>query len=378
MAELTNFILGSLSADFMSMKTADNVYLKDIIKDFADVLADYNSKETALSSLFCHKFVDENSNFKRIYANQKFSRLGEDEKAPTRITAEVWNYPIPIQRFGGATQITMEQLMKMKAEDLYAFHNANLVADKKLIITEMFRAMLTKAPGAYVDALDGRAIGAKAFWNADGVDIPRTNGQNSFLSSHNHYLLPAGADNTFTITDMKAQIAHITEHENMGNAQIVTFANTGATLNYIKAMTEFRAVNDISSILGLINPAYQQSGIGQALITGGKILGFNVKVVGTVMESIVVECQDVPAKYIASVAFRPEMQNQQGPLGWREHPSYKGLFLYEPNGNNPLVGTDAQYRRWLGLGVEDRSAGAVTYTGSGVSGTNTWAEPTFA
>jgi hypothetical protein len=65
--------------------------------------------------------------------------------------------------------------------------------------------------------------------------------------------------------------------------------------------------------------------------------------------------------------------SSMSPLAFRTHPQFRGLNLWSDTSANPIIGADAQQRRYLGLGVWERSAGAVLYTGS----TSTYTEPTF-
>ena len=87
-------------------------------------------------------------------------------------------------------------------------------------------------------------------------------------------------------------------------------------------------------------------------------LGFNVVVEGTWKGAIVVSSPDIPAKYILCTMHVTE-DSDLAPLAWREHPQFKGLMYWSDTMSNPIIGLDAQYRRYLAMGVWNRDAGAV-------------------
>jgi hypothetical protein len=60
-------------------------------------------------------------------------------------------------------------------------------------------------------------------------------------------------------------------------------------------------------------------------------------------------------------------------LGWRESPAFKGLVMMSPTGENPIIGHNAQFRRYLSGYVNNRSAAAVLYTHSN----SAYTDPTF-
>ena len=372
MAENTNFVLGVLGSDFMQMKTTDNIYLKDIIANIQDSLGLYNSRETELAKLLAYKYTDSNSQEKLIYGSDEFTEIGEIQTPGMRAGFEVWNLPNPMRRFGALTKITREKLKTMSSSDINSFHNGKMVADKKNLVKLLFKSMMVKAPSPFVDCIDGIATTAKAFWNADTVDTPRSNGQMTFANTHEHYNHVATGDTLLEADVDTFLIEHITEHEGIGAAQIILWARTGTTLNQIKALASYKAIVNDSVLIGT-TPTYANSGAVQAVIRTGKALGWNVKVVGSYKEALVVETPDIPIYYILATAYAGD-NDAAAPVGWREHPSFPGLILLSPTDSNPIIGADAQYRRYYAFSVRNRSAGACLYT----HGHSSYVEPTFA
>lgn len=374
MAELTEFILGTLHNDFLEMKTSDDIYLKDLIlKDIGPSLELYNNEVLQLTKLLAYKFDDSVANNKKMYHSDTFEEVSDIEMAANKAQFDAWNRPIPITRYAAGTTMTLEVMKQMSSQQIIKWHNAKLFADSKNIIRKMFENGITKTPSAKVDALTHKSATPKAFWNDEsGMDTPRANGQITFDGDHQHYLAVASGGSIGTNgSELDTLISRITEHEGM-SGQICLWARTGTTLNLItNESTNFRSYNLTSPLLPNAGEQYMESGIAQALVRAKSTLGFNINIVGTWKEALVIETPDIPAGYILATMFVDE-NSDLAPMGWREHPQFKGLWIVEPNGGNPFIGKDAQYRRYLGLHVWNRDAGAVLYT----TGTS-WVEPTF-
>jgi hypothetical protein len=376
MAEKYSFINGVLGNDFLQQKTSDNIYLKDLLEQtIFPLIETYNNEVTVLERLLCRRFDDSAPNSKQIFTSSVMQKLSAIQQPGMRKTFDSWNKPVPICRYGDGTGITLETIKQMSSKQVEAWAVSTLVADKKNLIKVAMSAMCTKAPAAAVDELTHLAATPKAFWNDEsGQDTPRTNGQLTFDGDHNHYIAYTGIGTTGANLD--TLISRVTEHEGM-SGQPILWAQPGANgIGQISAETTYwRNVNLVSGLIGSPNPAYQNTGIIQALVTGLVKLGFNVAVRGTWKEAIVIETPDLPAYYILCTMHVAE-NSDLAPLAWREHPQFKGLQLWSDSGSNPIIGLDAQYRRYLGMAVWNRDAGSVLYSYSGNS--NTWAEPTFA
>jgi hypothetical protein len=375
MAELYPFVNGVLGTDFLQLKTSDNIYLKDLLQqDLFPLLSLYNDEVLALEGLgLFNRFDDANANSKQVYASSVFKRISALEQPGMKKTMDSWNFPVPILRYGDATNITMEAMKQMTSKQIMAYAEATMIADKQNLIKQCFSAMCTKAPSAAVDELTSLACTPKAFWNDESaMDTPRTNGQYSFDGDHDHYLAY-----TSLSTNMLTVMAKVHEHEGMNGGQGIIFCGPGATgINVLKADTTYwKPVMVTSDILGIVGPDFNRSGVVTPLIAGLKKLGNNIQIAGTYDRAIVVETPDLPTYYFLYVVVTGPNSNL-APLGWREHPQFKGLQLWSDSGSNPIIGTDAQWRRYLGMSVWNRSAGAVAYIYSGNS--STWAEPTFA
>ena len=372
MAEKYQFINGVLGNDFLQQKTTDNIYLKDLLEqEIYPLLETYNSEQQVIERLLCYRYDDAVANSKQLFTSSTMRLLGNLEQPKTNKTMDSWNRPVPIARYGDATGITSETLKQMSSAQLTRWSADILLADKKNLIKQAFAAMMTSAPAGKQDELTAIAATPKAFWNADGVDVPRPNGQITFVNTHQHYISSNGIGTAGA--DIATLIAKVTEHEGMDGTPIL-WAQPGASgVGLIQAETTYyRGINLPPAIIGTPAPAFNQSGIIQALVTGFAKIGFNVTVVGTWKNAIVVSCPDIPANYVLCTMFIAE-NSPLAPLAWREHPQFKGLLLWSDSGSNPIIGVDAQYRRYLGYGVWERSAGACWFNASNA----TWVDPTF-
>lgn len=373
MADKFEFILGTLDSAFLQLKTTDNVYLQDLLeKDINPSLELYNKMALVTKSLFCYDYDDLLPDKKKMYGSDTFEEVSNLEKGNNKAEFDSWNTPVPITRYGSATNIDLEGLKQMSSKELLELHNNKLRADQQLLAKQIFYSMCIKAPSSKVDALRKTSATPKAFWNGEsGMDTPRPNGQITFDGDHNHYLAVASAGSLGTAgAELTALIATLTEHED-NSGQIILTARQGTTVNLIKALSAFRPLVGEAMILGAFNPQYNSGGIVQALVNKDLALAGNMKVVGTWKEALIVETNAIPAGYIQATVFDGENSSNAG-VAFRNHPTFKGLQITSQTLANPIVGKDAQYRRYLGLGVQNRSRGAVLYTTD-----TTWAEPTF-
>lgn len=376
MADYYPFVQGVFGNEFLQLKTTDNVYLKDLLeKTIFPSLEIYNKSVDVLAGMLCYTFDDSNPNKKNLFADNQFKEIADLETPPVKSWFDSWNTPQPLVRLASANKMTMEVLKQMSSKQIVEYQNSIYLADRKQIIKQFFQNICTKSPSARVDCLTALAATPNPLWAAGGTDsdIPRTNGQISFANTHNHYVFVDVADTTDD-DDILPLMATVSEHEGMGSAQLLLWFRSGSTeLNQLKALTHFRAIEGIAPLIGATNPDYQSSGIIQALVKSKKVLANSASVIGTYRESIVIETPDLPQYYVMCTAYFGD-NNIGNVLGWREHPQFKGLMMASPTGENPIIGSNAQFRRYLSGFVNNRSAAAVMYTHHA----SVWAEPSFS
>jgi hypothetical protein len=375
MANYYPFVQGVFGTEFLQLKTSDNIYLKDLLEQTIFPSLDiYNQSVDQLAALLCYRFDDAVANQKKVFADSAFSEISDLETPPIKSQMDSWNTPQPLRRLGSANKMTLEVIKQMSSSQIVAYQNSVYLADRKQIIKNLFQNICTKAPAARVDCLTSLAASPVPLWAAGGTDsdIPRTNGQISFANTHNHYIYVDVAD-TFDDDDIQELLATVSEHEGMGNAQLILWLRAGSSeINQLKALTKYRPVELTAPLVGAVNPSFTQTGIVQALVNGKKIMSNSASVIGTYREAIVVETPDLPNYYVMCTAYFGD-NNMDNVLGWREHPQFKGLMMMNPNGGNPIIGHNAQFRRYLSGYVNNRSSAAVMYTHHAT----VWAEPSF-
>ncbi len=373
MAELYQWVHGVLGTDFLQLKTTDGIYLKSLLEgEIFPMLSAYNEEATTLERLLCYKYDDPVANSKQLFTESTMKRISALEQPGGKKTLSSWNRPMPIVRYGDSTNITLENIKQMTSKQILNWSESILIADKKNIIKAAFKNMMTKTLAGEVDELTSIAATPKAFWNdEDGQDTPRANGQYTFDGDHTHFTSTNGIGSAGANID--ALMAKVHEHEGM-SGQGILWAGIGSNgVGLIEAETTYyKSINKDPMLITQVNPAYSQSGVVQALVRSAVQLGFNIKVKGTWKEALVVECPDIPAGYIL-YTMHTGTNSDLSPLGWRESPAFKGLILWSDSMSNPIIGQDAQYRRYLGINVWNRDAGAVWYNNA----QSTWAEPTF-
>lgn len=375
MAEKYDFVMGTLHNDFLQLKTTDNIYLKDLLEqEIFPSLALYNERVTAVTKLLVYNYDDAVANSKQMFSEDSFSKLSDIEQPDNKTAFESWNRPIPIARYGAGTKLTLETLLQMTSKAVLEWHNAKMIADSNNLIKLLFQFMALKTPSSAIDELTHIAATPKAFWNDEAsMDTPRANGQITFDGDHQHFLAVAAANNIGTAgSELTTLLGKLTEHEGMDGQPLLWVRKGASPSTLIQAeSTNFRSVNKVSALFSDPNSGYGTTGLVQSLISGSVSLGHDVDIIGTWKNAVVIETPHLPAGYVLATMYSGENSTKQ-PLGWRSHPSFKGLLLYSDSNSNPIIGKDAQYRRYLGLGVWDRSAGALLKT----DGTS-WTEPSF-
>jgi hypothetical protein len=376
MANFYPFVQGVFSNEFLQLKTTDNIYLKDLLEQtLFPSLEAYNASVDNLAALLCYRFDDISPNQKKLFGDNSFSEISDLEVPPTKSRLDSWNTPQPLIRLGSANKMTLEVIKQMTSKQIIAYQNTVYLADRKRIIKGVMQNICTMAPSARVDCLTSLLASPVPLWAAGGTDsdIPRTNGQITFANTHNHYQFVDVAD-TFDDDDIQQLLATILEHEDMGAAQLILWLRSGSSeLSQLKALTKFRPVELTASLIGAVNPNFTSTGIVQALVNGKKIMSNSASIVGTYREAIVVETPDLPSYYVMCTAYFGD-NNVSNVLGWRESPAFKGLVMMSPTGENPIIGHNAQFRRYFSGYVNNRSAAAVMYTHHA----SVWAEPSFS
>jgi hypothetical protein len=272
-----------------------------------------------------------------------------------KITAGV-DVGFPLRLYGGSLQWTRKYLQNAMVGEIAASVQAMMAADVRVVNREIKKAIFTATSNtSYTDRLvDNVTLPIRALVNADSTSIPPgPNGEAFTASSHTHYLARAGG--ALAASDVSALIDTVIEHHQVGEARL-----------YINSAQE-------SAIRGFTSnfTAYVDARIRPALDTqvGTRTLDVNSvgnRAIGIFDEAEVWVKPWVPASYLfAFVAGSP------APLVWRTRRNDSGdLELVAEDELHPLRART--YEREFGIGVWNRTNGAVLYAGD-----TTYATPTI-
>jgi hypothetical protein len=373
----SQFILGVLGTEFAALKTSDGIYLKDLLEqEIGPSLDLYNQRLQAVAQLLCSRDERASSIANDVLANSSFEEISEYQQPGTRDTVDAWKLPVPIRRFASGSFASKEWIITNSSKKVTELHYSKLKADADNIVRQIFLAALLKTPTARVDALDKLATTPLAFWNDEtSMDVPPANGQITFDGDHQHYIInPSTADTLGTAGVTLNTLIGLVEEHYTEQHQVLLWVRTGGTPDLITQAetTYFRAINEPSQLIGAGAP-FSNSGLVQALLRTQTAVGGNIKAVGVWKNAVVLATPDMPDHFaMATAYFGPG--DSRNPIVQREHPAFIGLKMVNAAGDgNPVVGRDAQYRRYVGFGVRNRSAGAVCYTHSAAS----WTEPSL-
>ena len=251
----------------------------------------------------------------------------------------------PLRMYAISLQWTRKYLQQVTPAELAAQVEATRTADVLNIQNALRRALFTPTNSTFTDRLvDNVDLAVKALINADSFPIGiGPNGETFDTSTHTHYIARVAA---LAASDVAAVINHVTEHYNNGAIKLyINQAQEAA----IRAMTpNFVAYVDARIVQGSANT-----------FATGTLDTNNVynRAIGLFNQAEVVVKPWIPANYM--VAW---MEGAQKPLVWRERTAgSSALVLDYDNETFPLRAH--RLGREFGIGVNERTAAAVLFTG---------------
>jgi hypothetical protein len=251
----------------------------------------------------------------------------------------------PLRKYGGAIQWTRSYFEEVTLIEFVAQVDAMLTADELNIQKQIKRAIFLSSNYSFTDKFKDRlSLPVKRLVNADSFPLPTgPNGEVFTASSHTHYVARVS---TLAASDVSAIIANVTEHYASGMARLyINQAQEAA----IRAMTS----NFTAYIDARIIPA------STAQVARGELDMTNIydRAIGIFDAAEVWVKPWIPANYLLATLVGP-----QKPLAWRTRRVGSGGFgLDYENESYPLRAR--QYGREFGIGVWNRTNGAVLYVG---------------
>lgn len=260
----------------------------------------------------------------------------------------------PLRRFGGSLQWTRTYFQRATGDELAGQVNGMMDADAQQVTRQIKRAIFLPTNYSYTDRLTKPSaqipIPVKALVNADGAGLPSgPNGEIFNGSTHNHYLGVAVA-NSPADADLQALLDTVIEHYAKGEA--VIYINQ-AQETFVRGLSVFQQYFDSSVNVGA-NITY-----GKGVLD--KIQIYN-RAIGTYRGAEVWVKPWMIASYIFCC-----LRNAPKTLFWRNPAFVKGT---QPSTLNLEFEDELhqlrakEYAREFGVGVWNRTNGAVMYTGA--------------
>lgn len=258
----------------------------------------------------------------------------------------------PLRLYGISLQWTRKYMQNATPAELAAQTTAAMDADVKALQREVKRALFYATNVTFTDRLvDSVSLAVKRLVNADSQPIPQgPNGESFTAASHTHYAWTAST--SIAAADLTALILLITEHYNTG--QVVVNINA-AQETAVRALTGFTAITPV-----FVTPATSSAAIVEpydTASTGDRKIGY----FGPNYAEVWVKPW-VPSGYLhafnaaAPKALVMRVRNQNG----------GNLELVFEDEAHPLRARG--WEREFGVGVWNRTNGAVLYIDTGSAG----------
>jgi hypothetical protein len=268
---------------------------------------------------------------------------------PQKITAGI-TVGFPLRRYGNTLQLTRQWMMQNSAAQLAAEIAAIMDADRLNVIRAAKQALFSPTNYSFVDKLGGSTsapnvtLAVKALVNNDGAGLPVGPNGETFATSHTHYL----ANATLTAAAVTNLIVTLQEHYNTGKPVLYISQTDEAAF---RALAGFTAYVD-ARIIQPSTATYASGALEIANLYDRAIGVFGAAEVWIKPWAI--------ANYIFGY-----IQGPPPPLVMRQ-PTFAAL------GELNLVTDDERYplrargyERQFGMGVWNRTNGAVLYFAGG-------------
>lgn len=257
----------------------------------------------------------------------------------------------PLESFQGTLQWTRKYFQTATVSEIANQYTALQTADRQRVTLEAKRALFVPTNYTFNDYLMNRRsqlpLQVKALVNADSLGIPPgPNGETFDGSTHTHFLATA----SFVQADLVSVLETVLEHYNEGEARIYINRAQEAT---VTGFGQFRPYLN-TNIVGAITAPQVRPGFASL----DTVRLYN-RAIGQFNGAEVWVKPWMPASYV--FAF---LRNQTKPLFMRTRVANGGnLELVDQDERYPLRANG--YEREFGVAVQERTNGAVLYTGGG-------------
>jgi hypothetical protein len=263
------------------------------------------------------------------------------------------NVGLPLRKYGRALQWTRNYFLVATGEELAAQVRGLTIGDRLNVERQVKRAIFTPTNATFQDRLvDYVDLPVKALINADSSTLPPgPNGESFDGATHTHYLATA----SFIAANLTSLINTVIEHYGTGEIRVcINKAQEAA----VRALSGFTAYVDARIVQPGGSTTATATGQLDMINTGDRAIG--------IYEAAEIWVKPwVPASYMFGYN-----RSAPKPLGLRTRTGMGDLQLTFDDESHPLRARG--YEREFGVGVVERTNGAVLYTGGG-----TYAAPTL-
>jgi hypothetical protein len=348
---------GILTSGDIITQTADGIDLNALWNEYHEALDIYNEAMDTLIELLTYPVTTPIEPVVQIGDLQfeEASQLGVPRAAGLPI--EIFQMGYDLRYYDKRNAYSWMFLADADARQLDAVHEAVIRADKRLIFKKVMEAVFDNRTRRA--NIRNHPYQVYPFYNADGV-APPTYKNNTFDSSHTHYLISGGS--TVDSSDLDDLLELISEHgySPQAGTQFILLANKAETdtiRNFRRGSGSPAAVYDF--IPSASQPAMILPNAEGLLGRQPPEMLRGLNVIGSYGFWNVVEEEYIPPGYLLGLGFGGRF-NLGNPVGLRQHqnPQMQGLRLLKGNDQAyPLI--DGFYARAFGTGIRQRGLGAV-------------------
>jgi len=319
-------------------------------------LANFNGQVSEVMGELCEKTTEQAKVF-GLASDTDFAEIDEFGVPVTQKSSGSFEVAFPVKKYAYGLGWTSDYLAMKTPAEIAASYTTLQAKDKKNIVRMVKQAIFNSTNYTFKDEFyNGVSLTVRRFWNNDGASVP-VNSQGTSFASHTHYKAVA-ASGSPTNAEIDALVSNVTEHDLTEGVGIYINASNVSKLEAISS-TKFKKLRSDLMV-------YNASDVTRDALNVTDISNYQVGIWDGLYPVFVKPW--IPANYILALAIGDDK-----PLAWRELPfsNMQGLKLDAMVSAMPLVAQNAV--RFAGVGVLNRSAGAVLYIGG-----TSWANPTIS
>jgi hypothetical protein len=338
-------------------QTLDGRDLNEIWDEFNETLVAWNAGRNTLVAALTFNVSAPVEDVPQV-SNVDFEEASEFGVPVGVRGAEYFSLGYDFKWYDVAKRFTWKFLAEANAGQVDSVHNMILEADNRLVFSKVLRSIFNNINSTAT--IRQQSFNVYRLYNNDGTTPPPFE-NNTFTSTHNHYLTSGAA--TVTSGDLDEMETHIAEHGYgpLQGTQMVLLVNRVqlATIRGFRVATG--ASYDFVAGAGQA-PWLLPTNTGGVVFPQGSTIPSQVNgmtVAGAYGPWLVVENGYIPAGYMLGYASGG-LNNAGNLVGVREHQNaaLRGLRIVKGmTPDYPLI--DSYYNRGFGTGIRQRGAGVV-------------------